>query len=161
MRVLGLVWERALTPPHQALMRPMVMRIEGALEWVEEARIDRGASFCHVRNKVIVDHGIGLVIEMNQKCRGTSPIFSSSPKISRGARLVLDKRINMDPKAWIIKYFTEISIDRDFLSFIKMGIKDIKLSSNPVHIINQLVADRVRMVPLKVEIKKKVEEVGI
>lgn len=60
-----------------------------------------------------------------------------------------------DAKAWIKKYFKEASDENKFFDLIIKGIKDNKLISKPIHIVNQEDEEIVIKVPIINDIKNK------
>lgn len=107
----------------------------------------------------------------NQKWKGAVPIFNINVKeiiighnsekyvIWKEKLLIIIKEIiknNIieDDRAWIIKYLIEDSEDIKLLFLIIKGIKDNKLISNPIQILNHELAEIVMIVP-KVNIKIK------
>jgi len=62
--------------------------------------------------------------------------LSVSTLLNKKNNKIENKKIE-EARAWVKKYFKEASEENKFLlSFIK-GIKDNKLISNPIHILNQ------------------------
>ena len=64
-------------------------------------------------------------------------VWDERPAVKKRAELV----------AWIIKYFTDDSVDGVFFSEERRAMNDIVLSSNPVHKNSQWEVDIVIMVP--------------
>jgi hypothetical protein len=59
-------------------------------------------------------------------------------------------------RAWVKKYFKEASEENKFFVSIIKGIKDNKLISNPIHILNQDVDEIVIKVPNIIDKKNKI-----
>lgn len=78
-------------------------------------------------------------------------IFKFKNKYSK---IIENKKIE-DAKAWVKKYFNEDSEENKFFDLIIKGIKDNKLISRPIHILNQEVADTVITVPRTIELINK------
>lgn len=106
----------------------------------------------------------------NQKWNGAAPVFISIAEeikiivsfIKLGAKLIKNKLIiianknTADAKVWIKKYFKEDSEENKFFGLIIKGIKDNKLISNPIHILNQEFAEIAIIVPEIKEIKNNI-----
>lgn len=58
--------------------------------------------------------------------------------------------------AWIKKYFKAVSLDEEFFSSTRRGIKEIILSSRAIHALNQVQEEIARIDLEKVKIKNKV-----
>ena len=56
---------------------------------------------------------------------------------------------------WVKKYFNEDSEENKFFDLIIKGIKDNKLISKPIQILNQEVEEIAIIVPVIIEIKNK------
>lgn len=59
-----------------------------------------------------------------------------------------------DAKAWVKKYFKEDSEENKFFVLIIKGIKDKRLISNPIQILNQELAEMAIKVPNIIDIIK-------
>jgi len=67
----------------------------------------------------------------------------------------IDNKKIAEAKACVKKYFNDASVENKFFALIIRGIKDNKLISNPIHTLNQEVAEIVIRVPIIIEIKNK------
>lgn len=103
----------------------------------------------------------------NQKWKGAAPNLSK-----RAIRIIievkvdiciikhLERIIRVDARAWIKKYFRAASEEYGFILVAIRGIKDIRLSSNPIQAPNQDVEDTERIVPIISVEKKNREDIG-
>jgi hypothetical protein len=133
---------------------PAIVKIKYMFFWGKmNARIDKGANFCHV-DRIRQDvHEIDVITEGYQKWHGTLPSFRSTDMVNiRGIRfgmeengihievLAISKRA--DPKAWARKYFTDPSVSWLFFVCIMIGMNLRRFSSMAPHIKIQFVLDR-------------------
>jgi len=133
--------------------------------------IIRGASFCQVSNKNRVIQAIFLVTLGIHKWSGAPPSLRTKEIIikidlqslenieyqEKVFEYIIREAIisNLDLNLWIMKYFIEDSASRVLpLIFIK-GKNPIKLSSKPIHIVNQWEEDIVNRVPITIMIRNK------
>jgi len=108
-----------------------------------------GAIFCHVRIIKVCIHSDVWITWGSQKWKGAAPIL-----IARAMEMVVliieieldelfekisieEKIKRMDAMAWAMKYLMAVSVDWGFILFTMMGIKLIRLISNPNQQINQ------------------------
>lgn len=68
--------------------------------------------------------------------------------------LIMENKRTIEAKAWVKKYFNELSVEIKLLLFIR-GIKDNKLISNPIHTLIQELAEIEIKVPIIKHIKNK------
>lgn len=69
-------------------------------------------------------------------------------------KIIENKKI-AEAKAWVRKYFKEDSEENKFFDLIIKGIKDNKLISKPIQILNQDVEETAIRVPIIINIKNK------
>lgn len=133
--------------------------------------ISRGANFCQVSNKNKVIQAIFLATLGNHKWSGAPPSLRTKERTINNELQLLEnieyqEKVfeymiseaiisKLDLNLWIIKYFIEDSASKVFpLMFIK-GKNPIKLSSKPIHIVNQWEEDIVNKVPIIMIIRNK------
>lgn len=129
-----------------------------------------GAIFCQViKIKLFIQFNPSITFG-NQKWKGATPLFSINEEekiifriffllskkkfhsIINENKIIENNRI-LDAKAWVKKYFNEASEENKLLFFIDRGIKDNKLISKPIHILNQEEDLTLIIVP-KINVKK-------
>lgn len=69
-------------------------------------------------------------------------------------KIIENNRI-LDAIAWIKKYFNEASEEKELFNFIERGIKDKRLISNPIQILNHEEEEILIIVP-NIKEKKKI-----
>lgn len=131
--------------------------------------IIKGAIFCQVIKIIFEFHVSPSITLGSQKWNGAAPVFINIVEEIKtivnfsklGAKLIKNKLIiivnknTAEAKAWIKKYLREDSEENKFFDLIIKGIKDNKLISNPIHILNQEFAEIVINVPEIKEMKKR------
>jgi len=147
------LWFIPITPPTRAFIPAMTI-INDMFFWGNKnAKIERGASFCHVDRIKHEIHEIEDITEGYQKWQGTLPSFSKIAVVSsRGMILgievniihseVLDIRSRADPRAWARKYLTAPSVSWLVFVCIMIGINLRRFSSMAPHRRIQFVLDR-------------------
>lgn len=139
---------------------------------MQQEKTIKGAIFCHVINNKIDFQFKPSVTLGNQKWKGALPIFiaiaeainimKNSFKLLVNFNLLNIKNNKTENKkteevrAWVKKYFKEASEENKFFVSIIKGIKDNKLISNPIHILNQDVDEIVIKVPNIIDKKNKI-----
>lgn len=128
---------------------------------IQYERINKGANFCQVINIKATFHLNPSITLGNQKWNGAAPLFINIElqiniktysfefvfKVRGISKIkILNKKIE-EAKAWVKKYFREASEENKFFDLIIKGIKDNKLISNPIHILNQDEEEIVIVVP--------------
>ena len=132
-----------------------------------------GAIFCQViKIKLLIQFRPSITLG-NQKWKGAIPVFI----IKEEAKIILinkfifliklllnlifiekskteNKRI-AEAKAWVKKYFNLASDVNKLLEFIQKGIKDNKLISKPIQILNQEEEEILIIVPI-IKVKRKI-----
>lgn len=130
--------------------------------------IIKGAIFCQVIKIILELHIRPSITLGNQKWKGAAPVFINiaevikiivrlikfEVKLIKNKLITIAKRNTAEANAWIKKYFKEDSEENKFFGLIIKGIKDNKLISNPIHILNQEFAEIVIRVPEIKEIEK-------
>lgn len=124
----------------------------------------RGKIFCQVESRrqrcqLRPDITLG-----NQKWSGAAPAFIISPEITRSLGRSMGRLVELtheapvsrrrDPKVWVRKYFVAASYSLLLGVLTISGIKAKRLSSIPIYIVTQFVAERAINVPDKVVRKK-------
>ena len=133
--------------------------------------INKGAIFCHVKIINKISHDICFVILGSQKWRGAPPSFMIRDIIIKVLMIVLvnieyqdivRKYIiieeiikTLELTLWIIKYLIEASASKTFPLILIKGKKPIRLSSKPIHIVNQCEDESENRVPISIIIKNK------
>jgi len=113
------VWFIPIIPPRSAFS-PAVNRINnGEVEHRRNAKMVKGASFCHVANSMQVIHGKDIITDGNQKWNGAMPSFNMIEEINKifiwwiefiDHWDILVISIILEPIAWAIKYLMEASV---------------------------------------------------
>lgn len=146
------LWFIPINPPTKALI-PAIVKIKYIFFWGKmNARIDKGANFCHVDRIRHDIHEIDAITDGYQKWHGTLPSFSSTAMVNiSGIRLgreeygihieVLAISKRADPKAWAKKYFTDPSVSWLFFVCNMIGINLRRFSSIAPHNKIQFVLD--------------------
>lgn len=131
--------------------------------------IIKGAIFCQVIKIKFVYQVKPSITLGNQKWKGAAPIFNIIEEQieieinsaftnfifkNKKYKIIINKKI-AEAIAWVKKYFKEDSEENKFFEFIIKGIKDNKLISNPIHILNQEFEEIAIKVPKIIELKKR------
>lgn len=118
----------------------------------ENMRIDIGASFCIVLRIRQDHHEIDVITDGNHMWHGAIPSFITIDAIisiddSVGKLgviiMIVASRSNLDPIAWIRKYLIIASNSWNFDEFTITGMKDNMFSSSPIHMVSQLLDDKI------------------
>jgi hypothetical protein len=81
--------------------------------------------------------------------------FSFNLKFVNKKYIIITNKKIAEAIAWVRKYFKEASEENKFFEFIIKGIKDSKLISNPIQILNQEVDEIAIKDPKIIELKNK------
>jgi hypothetical protein len=76
-------------------------------------------------------------------------------KFKNTYKIIIENKKIEEAKAWVKKYFNEDSEENKFFDLIIKGIKDNKLISNPIQILNQEVEEIAINVPVIIDKKNK------
>lgn len=68
---------------------------------------------------------------------------------------IIENKKMAEARAWVKKYFKEDSEENKFFDLIIKGIKDNKLISNPIQILNHEADETAIRVPIIIKIKNK------
>lgn len=141
-----LVWLNPIIPLISILIIIINVKNNGWL--IFNIRIIIGAIFCHVNKIRQVSQDKPSITSTNQKWKGAAPIFVKSAELNIMVKLfeialekkklfdniIIENKINVEAKAWVIKYFKEASEENRFLCLFIRGIIDRRLISKPNHI---------------------------
>lgn len=143
---------------------------EKKYKWIQKVNKIKGAIFCQViKIKLFIQFKPSITLG-NQKWKGAIPLFiikeeakikliklnfksESFHSIKKYKEIIENNRV-LEAKAWVKKYFKEASEVNKLLDFIERGIKDKRLISSPIQILNQEVEDTLIIV-LKIKVKEK------
>jgi phosphomevalonate kinase len=123
-----------------------------------------GAIFCQ-ESKIMFLYQFSPSITLgNQKWKGAAPIFKSNVDAINSIKYfsirdsfksnhikITEKSKIADAKAWVIKYFKDASEENKFFDLVIKGIKDKRLISNPIQILNQEEEEMATIVPIIIE----------
>jgi hypothetical protein len=76
-------------------------------------------------------------------------------KFKNTYKIIIENKKIEEAKAWVKKYFNEDSEENKFFDLIIKGIKDNKLISSPIQILNQEVEEIAINVPVIIDKKNK------
>ena len=102
---------------------------------------------------ITIGQGRVDITEGTQKCAGAAPIFRRSAARRKVLRVFEKSKKTTEPIAWVKKYLRLVLRNWEDLVVVIRGIIDIKLISNPTHMVIQLVLEIVRVVPKNTQIK--------
>ena len=141
-------WFSPISPPIKALTLARIIMIVGIDFIIKYERMDKGASFCHVDRIRALFHLIDIIADGYHKWHGARPnliIRDRSSLINIIEFILFIKKedidlmiSNLDPSAWVKKYFTAASVSWNWLVYRIIGIKARRFSSSPIHSIIQL-----------------------
>jgi hypothetical protein len=150
------VWFIPITPPIKAFILAVIASsiLDSVLAIVIISKA-KGASFCQVDRIKQFIHDSDAITEGYQKWHGAIPnliniaaMIVHIEKFCITGWYVIDipNSINIDPKAWDIKYLIEASVSWFDFDAIINGMKLNILISNIIHAINQLGLIKVKIV---------------
>jgi len=156
------LWFIPIIPPTNAFIPAINITKCIFFRGSRNARIDKGASFCHVDKIKHETHEIEAITDGYQKWQGTLPNFSKIAVVRimgiRSGREENDIHIDVfdinsmaDPSAWARKYFTAPSVSWLFLVWSIIGINLRRLSSIAPHNRIQFALDKAIKVLINID----------
>lgn len=132
------------------------------LKFIQYEIKNKGAIFCQVIKIKAFIQDNPSIISGNQKWKGAVPLFKNRVeriifsekfwktlqfKLKNRYKLIIENKRIIEAKAWVKKYFKDLSVEIILLLFIR-GINDNKLISNPIHTLIQELAEILIKVPI-------------
>lgn len=130
-----------------------------------------GAIFCQVKRMRELFQFNPEITSGNQKWNGAIPNLIKSEEfnninililnswliwVKNCIKIIIENKKILEAKVWVIKYFSAASEGYIFLELVINGIKDNRLISNPIHILNHEYEEIARIVPKIILQKNKI-----